>query len=74
MTIEAPSTPLQVIKDNKPATIEVGTPAVNFFYFRKKSFEILDEEILQIISKDPSLEFLYNDEEDIYSLGDGKPL
>lgn len=68
---------LQVFQDPKKreAYIEIGTiPLVTFFYFRKKTFEILDEEILELISRDPSNTFLYEKSEDIYSLDDGAPI
>ena len=68
---------LQFFTDQKKlrVDVEVGTiPQITFFYFARKSFEILDEEILQLISRDPSHAFLADKEEDIYSLNDGEPL
>ena len=55
--------------------VELGTiPRLTFFYFPRKSFEILDEEILHLASKDPSHAFLTDPEEDVYSLEDGEPV
>ena len=68
---------LQFFTDPKKpwASIEVGTvPQITFFYFPRKSFEILDEEILQLVSRDPSHAFLTDKEEDIYTLNDGEPV
>lgn len=71
--------PLQILGSNKPIELEnkeIGSiPNETFFYFTNQTFETLDEEILEWISRnDPSHAFLYDQEEDIYSLDDGSPV
>lgn len=76
MTRLAQAGDLRIFKaDKKPNCVEMGSvPMISFFYFGNRSFEILDEEMLELIARDPSNAFLYDEGEDIYSLGDGQPV
>lgn len=71
--------PLQILGSNASIKLqnrEIGSiPNVTFFYFTNQTFETLDEEILEWISRNnPSHSFLYDEDEDVYSLDDGFPV